>query len=146
MIRGKIQLNLKVPVINRCHENPLESFTLSEQNRRTSGDLSLLLIKSGLGCQCSQARGRVMRCMIPFWIHLLAGIHHIRVLFVWLQFDKKIALLKILNPRQRRVGTSSVLLNTSSLVHYIYVCIIMECRILFLVSVSRLGSVYQLCS
>ena len=50
-----------------------------------------------------------MRCMIPFWIHLLAGIHHIRVLFVWLQFDKKIALLKILNPGQRREGTSSTL-------------------------------------
>ena len=49
-----------------------------------------------------------MRCMIPFWIHLLAGIHHIRVLFVWLQFDKKIALLKILNPGQRREGTSSL--------------------------------------
>ena len=49
-----------------------------------------------------------MRCMIPFWIHLLAGIHHIWVLFVWLQFDKKIALLKILNPGQRREGTSSL--------------------------------------
>ena len=48
-----------------------------------------------------------MRCMIPFWIHLLAGIHHIRVLFVWLQFDKKNAVLNILNPGQRREGTSS---------------------------------------
>ena len=53
------------------------------------GFLSLLLIKSGLGCQCSQARGRVMRCMIPFWIHLLTGIQHIQVLFVWVQFDQK---------------------------------------------------------
>ena len=50
---------------------------------------SLLLIKSGLGCQCSQARGRVMRCMIPFWIHLLTGIRQIQVLFVWVQFDQK---------------------------------------------------------
>ena len=48
-----------------------------------------------------------MRCMIPFWIHLLTGIHHIQVLFVWVQFDQKNALLKILNPGQRREGTSS---------------------------------------
>ena len=34
---------------------------------------------------------------MPFWTHLLIRIHHIWVLSVWLQLDKK-AVLKILNP------------------------------------------------
>ena len=45
--------------------------------------------------------------MRPFCICLVTRIHHIWVLSVWLHFDKKKLLLKILNPGQRRQGPSS---------------------------------------
>ena len=98
------QVTTSKSVKKHIDANPLSA----TNSHSTVSKLSLLfyLLHSGFGCQCSQARGKAMSCMIHLLINILLEIHHIRVLFVWLQFDKKIALWKILNPRQRREGPS----------------------------------------
>ena len=56
--------------------------------------------------RCLWLQGHQLQCMIPFWIRLLTRMNQIWVLSEWVQFDEISTLLKILNPRQRREGTS----------------------------------------
>ena len=53
-------------------------------------------------------QGHQLQCMIPFWIRLLTRMNQIWVLSEWVQFDEISTLLKILNPKQRREGTSII--------------------------------------
>jgi len=72
---------------------------------------SLLLIKSGFWDLCFQHRCIVMLRIIPFCICLLTRGVFVLFSLIWVPFDKICVLMKILNPRHRREGLSSVPLN-----------------------------------